>query len=614
MISFKKYLGIIVMMMVLFVIFLFSVIINEEGSFYDINEYAVEQRPSGEFRWEASEADELVVLIGAETTALVDVVTQWCHYTKRELMVMEQLDGYLETATQNARKPVMILLDAAEVEFGAGYQNLVSLTELGIPLVFCGMPSKDAIASGGILREILGIRAVMPQSAEVTGVQLYDGFFLGGEVVYKAETEEERKRQDMNLTVPWYLLQSGTKSYMVGTMEEDKVRQNIGLSEEAEGVTGYLPKLIWRNSYKNCMVFVVNGEYMSTLAGLGILNSFCYEMKEYEVYPVVNAQNVLIQNYPDFSGENEAKLLQIYSRSPKMVFQGIMWPSVSAMAKANGLKLTCFFNPQYQYGDLFYPDGEEVPFYLKQLREINSEAGMALSYGETTSFATMLYEDTKFYRSLNRDYCYQTVFAEEKDLEAVQKNLGEDNLLQNVVTVGCRYQEGESLISYVTDEVTLQRTTGIAEQHSYMDDFIVRGIETALMYSNVLVDLQNAVWPQEEEDEWQNLYDEMASNVSTYWAAYREYEQTTLSESDLRVRALLNLEYDHERTADTIRLQVNHVEAESYFLLRTHDEKISAITGGEYQKLENNAYLIKAVDTVVEVKLEPMSLKEQREK
>ncbi len=613
MISFKKYLGIVVMMTVLFAIFLLSVIVNEKGSFYDINEYATKERASGENCWKVSGDEELILLIGNENENLMDVVTQWCTYTKRELLVFEQPEEYLGM-TETVRRPSMILLDAAQLKFGADYKELSALAEQGVPLVLCSIPDYPYIAGSKVLREILGIRAVMPREAEITGVRLYDGFFLGGEVTYKSETEEEEKRQDMDLTVPWYLLSSGTKTYMVGTMEEDEIRRNVGLEKEAEGVTGYLPKLIWRNSYKDCRVFVVNGEYMSTLAGLGILSSFCYETKEYELYPVVNAQNVLIQNYPNFSDENETKLFEIYSRNPQMVFQGIMWPSVSSMAKANGLKLTCFFNPQYQYGDAFKPKGEEVPFYLKQLREINSEAGMALSYDATTSFDDMLKEDTYFYRSLNSEYRYQTIFAEEKDLAAVQENLEGDSMLNEVVTVGSRYQKGEPLLSYISDEVTLQRTTGVAESHSYTDDFVVRGIETALMYSNVLVDLQKAVWPQEEADEWQNLYDDMSSNVSTYWDSFSDYEQTTLSESDCRVRNLLNMDYSHKRESDILVLQVKNVEAESYFLLRTHEEKISSITGGDYLKLEADAYLIKAEETVVEINLEPVSLKEQIEK
>lgn len=612
MVSFRKYLGVVIMMTMLFVIFLFSVMINDQGSFYDINEYVTEERPSGKGQWTVSEEKVPVVLIGTENAALVDVVTQWCNYTKQSLLLLEQPKDF-ESVVKKGKEPSLILLDGANLEFGTGYQNLIYLAEQKIPMVFCTIPDRNTIASSRILKEVLGIRSVMPEQADLTGVRLYKGFFLGGEVSYIAETEEEEKRQDMNLNVPWYLLDSGTKTYMVGTMKEKEVRDLVGLEEQAEGVTGYFPKLIWRNSYHGSSVFAVNGDYISSLAGMGILNSFCYEISDYEIYPVVNAQNVLVQNYPNLSEENEEKLLKVYSRSPQMVFRGIMWPSISAMAKANELKLSCFFNSQYVYGDEKKPEAEEIPFYLKQLRGINSEAGIALSYDEGTSFATMLQEDTKFYGSLDSEYRYQMLFAKKTDLPEIRNNLEKNRILQQVVTIGCEYQEGDTLLSYFTDGVTLQRTTGNAKEHSYMDDFAVRGIQTALVYSNILLDLQDAVWPQEETDEWQHLYDDMASNVTTYWSDFRTYEQTTLSESDARVRTLLNLDYSHKREENTIVVRVENVEEPSWFLLRTHDEKIVKITGGSFQKLEKNAYLIRVTEPLVEIMLEPVSLKEQNE-
>ena len=95
MISFRKYFGIAIMMAMLFVIFLFTVIINEQGSFYDINEYAGEERISGEMRWAATGDEELIVLIGTENEALTDIVEQWCLYTKRDLILYESPDAYI---------------------------------------------------------------------------------------------------------------------------------------------------------------------------------------------------------------------------------------------------------------------------------------------------------------------------------------------------------------------------------------------------------------------------------------------------------------------------------------------------------------------------------------
>ena len=601
------------MMAMLFAIFMFSVIVNEQGSFYDINEYVMEERPLGEKSWVASEESRWIVLIGNQNEKLVNVVKQWCLYTKRNLQIIEQPEEYAEIV-QEERTPEMILLDAQRLVWDTKESELLSLTELGIPLVFCTLPSMQTLAMSETLQEILGIQKIMPEAVNLTGVQLYENFFLGGEVIYEAKTEQEESRQDMSLIVPWYLLGSGTKTYMVGRMKKEEVQQKLDFEIPEETVTNYFPGLLWRNSYDGIKIFAVNGEYMSTLAGIGILDSFSYEVKNYEVYPVVNAQNVLIQNYPNFSEENAEKLFEIYSRNPSMIFQGIMWPSISAMAKANNLKLTCFFNPQYQYADGAEPRGKEITFYLKQLREIQSEAGMAFSYQDTVPFEYVLEEDTKFFRALNSTYRFQTVFANEKDLKEIKNQLQKENLLQEIVTIASEYSHSDALISYFTDNITLQRMTGNAKEHSFMVDFVMRGIETALMYSNIGIDLHDAVWPQAESDEWQHLYDEVARNVSTYWKNYRNYEQTTLSESDYRVRNLLNMDYTHKRTADTITLQIENRETAAYLLLRTHDERIAEIAGGEYQKLENNAYLIKAEEDEVKITLEQVSLKEQKEK
>jgi hypothetical protein len=155
---------------------------------------------------------------------------------------------------------------------------------------------------------------------------------------------------------------------------------------------------------------------MSSLAGLGILSTFMYELKNYELYPVVNAQNIIIDNFPNFSKENMEEIDRLYSRSPQMYFQGIMWPSLSALAKTNALKLTCLFKPQFDYTDTRYPDPDEVHFYLKQLRELESEAGRSLGRMQDNSFNTMVAEDTAFYDGMKLRYRYETTFANEEDL------------------------------------------------------------------------------------------------------------------------------------------------------------------------------------------------------
>ena len=596
MISRRNYLSMIIMIAVLCGIFLFVMIV-QNGNAYDINEFVVKELPSGQDCWQASGDEELVLFFGSRDTALESTMKQWCDYTKRGFLRKEQISEY-DRETDGL--PMLILLDAEHLELGGECEELLELATLGVPMVFCTLPETSKLLESPVLREILGVE-VVEEEVTVEGIRLFEGFFYGGAKDYVATTEEEMELQDFDLTVPWLITHSGTKTYMVGIMEKQRVKE------------GYYPCLLWRNSFEGIKVFAVCGDYMSSLSGLGILSSFLYELRPYDIYPVVNAQNVVVHNFPSFSAENEATILELYSRDPEMYFQGIMWPSISAMSKTNALRLTCLFKPEFDHADTRRPQKDEVPFYLKQLKEVTGEAGVSLSRNEYCSFEEMLKTDVEFFQSLDSQYRYQVTFAEDGDLENVKEAAEKERFLYRPVTVGAHYESGDVLLSYLMEDITLQRMTGNAKQHTYVDDFIVRSVQTALLYSNVLLDLRNAIWPQEESDQWQLFFEEMSSNVSTYWSGNSGLTQTTLSESDFRVRKFLNLDYSHERYDNEIVLTIKNMAGEVWFLLRTHEEKITQIRGGSYEKLEAGMYLIAAEDAVVEIELEPLSLKELEE-
>ena len=600
MISRRNYFRILILIFVLGAIFIFTMYAREKGSIYDVNMFVVEEDllPSGENRWVVSGEEEKVLFFGGQNKAMQNTIEQWCTYTKREFIQKDTLQDY---SVEQDGIPAFILLDAKHLDLGKNGAELLPLTEPGVPVIFCSLPETETILYSPNLREILGIKEVKDGVTQIKGVRLFDGFFLGGAADYEASDEEEAKeRQDFTLTVPWFLTASKTKVYMVGIKDKSEAKE-----EE-------FPCLLWRNSYKNTKVFAVCGDYMDSLAGLGILNSFVYEVRPYDIYPVVNAQNVIINNFPNLSSENEGTLQEIYSRESEMVYQGIMWPSLSAMAKTSGIRMTCLLKPQYDYTDAIFPKKDEVPFYLQQFRGVFAEAGWSLTHSSETGFGEMLEQDNIFFDSMNSRYRYQVVYAENNDLEKVKQETKEEGSLSKLATVSSTYEAEEPLLSYLTDKVTLQRITGDAKEHTFKDNFDLRGVQTALLYSNVLMDLHDAAWPQEEEHQWQLLYDKMSSNIYSYWRN-TQLEKTTLSESDYRARVFLNLGYSHERTGNKIVLFAENASEEAWFILRTHDEKITALTGGAYKQLEKNVYLITARKNVVEITLEPLSLKELEE-
>lgn len=586
------------MMAVMFFMFQFSQVAREGQSNYNTNIHIGETSLSGAGRWKAEETGEFgdtrksAVLLTQSGSSLETVVSQWCEYTKRELQVFGSVE---EAAFTEGRLPEAVLVDSDALDIQDETEFFDEVADLGITLIFCNLPGPQVIRDSEKLQKILGIQSVREDSIEVEGIHLLGGFLLGGESMYRAETEEDEKLQDLERNVPWYVTAGGTKTYMVGTLDE--------LLKEEEARNEYFPGLIWRNGYRHSRVFVVNGRYMDSMEGIGILSAMMYEAAPYALYPVVNAQNILVADFPGLAGENDGKMEELYSRDTKGLQQNICWPDISGMAMRDQYRLTCFMAAQYDYMDGIGPSSETIPFYLQQFRESNAEAGISLTHADTTVLAGKLAADDAFYGSVGEPYAYAAAYVEETDLERLAPELGNWAFLKDLRTVACRTQEGAPIVSYWNDDITLQSVTAFAPVHKYSDNLRLKCYETALGYSNTLIDMHNVLWPESEEDRWENASEDMISNLDTYWKPFSSFQHTTLSESDARIRTFLNLDYQEKREQDEILLRLSGVD-EGWFLLRTHGEKISDIEGGEYQKTETDAYLIHALEGVVRISLE----------
>ncbi len=604
MVSRRNFFSIIVMMAVLLFMFQFSQVIKENDSDFDINTYALEESVPNDPKWrpDVMENGNFVVFCGSEDGAVYPVVEQWCVYTKRGLVVYDAPEEY---QMDKDKLPEAVLVDSGEIDLEEQFTAFSALTDRGITLVFCNLPEAAKIKQNDRLRRLLGIGQVPSERIEVEGIHLFSGFLLGGEIWYMTAKEEEAKNQDLNLSVPWYITLGGTKTYMVGILEE--------LLGEEEAKNEYFPPLIWRNSYGQSKVFVVNGDYLSDMTGLGILDAMMYEADSYVLYPVVNAQNAIVTNYPEFAGENDSVMMELYSRNMAAVQRDICWPDLAALIERNKLKLTCLLAPQYHYLDELEPVGETVPFYLQQLKETGGEAGISLDFGEGITLAEKLARDESFYASLENRYLYTSAFIEQKAFEQMGGVLQETELLENIRTVASDFSREEPVLSWYvfTDDnenmtgrgqVTLQGVTSEVKTHTYSDDLYVRSLETALGYSNIRIDMHDVLWPGSKEDQWENMYDSMASNLNTYWKAFSGFDRTTLTESDRRVRAFLNLDYSDRRVEDCIYLDVSGAE-EGWFLLRVHGEEIESAEGVEYEEIEDGSYLLHATGAQAEIHL-----------
>lgn len=604
MVSRRKFFSIAIMMFVLLFLFQFSMVLRDRQNTYDVNSNLAPKQNDGKNVWKNEELDpasvgttnrRYVLFVGDSSSDMAEAVSRWCTYAKWDISKCSSMEKFKEN---DKNLPGMLILESEKYALDDNLKKIEELEQKGVIIVFGCLEDPKNIEKNQELQDFLGIYKIVSKKTELTGAKLFEGLLLGGEVIYETpEDKDERDRQDLQLNVPWYQVGSGTKTYMVGLLDQSKQKETV----ENEG----LPTLIWRNGIRNGSIFCVVGDYMKDSTALGLLDGMVAEASSYYIYPVVNAQNLSMINFPVFADENNEQMMELYSQSITGMARDIMWPSLISIVEKGGLKMSCFMQPQTNYEDGIEPTSKDLVFYLKQMKEQNAEAGLFLQYKNAESLRDKLNQDAEFFRKADSSYKYGAAYTEEKDLDTV-KALMNTELMKNVSTLVCEYTEDEPVISYCTDSVTLQSVTSDGMNYTYSDDIRMRSVQSSLGYTNVMLNMQKIFWPERKKDRWQIMQKRFSSNLLTYWKKFTGFDSTTLSESNTRTRTFLNLDFSETRTDDEIILKTS--ESGSWFILRTHGEEIEEIEGGTQKKLEDNVYLIQAQDTTVKIQIKTAGL------
>ncbi len=610
MVSRRNFFTITVIMLVVMFMFQVPEILKDRVNAYGENGYEnVADAKLAEKKAADSTSDDALrkeqgrtaVYVGDAATPEGSIMSEWCLYTKRDLKICHSLSDF---EMDEDDLPAAIFLDAKYLDLDKDLLILGKLAGEGVNMVFCSLPDVEEIKESGQLRSMLGIREVVEDEVKAEGIRVMKGFLLGGEKEYKLDETMEKTQQDLDLTMPWYRLSAGTEMYMYGMMD-DKEMKARGFMENDDLImrNQNLPAVVWRSSYRESMVFAVNGDYMSGNEGLGILSALFYEAQEYYVYPIINAQNLVVLNFPDLSDENKDEMMRRYSQSLKAVYRDIVWPGLVSVAQQNSYKMTCMIMPQMEYMDELKPEEDMLVYYMKLFREQNAETGLSGTYGEDVGISEKLSKDIEFLDATVPDYAilsfYQGNIPEEDLKDALKRRR-----LATVRTVFSDYSPSGWMVSYYNwNSIIRQRGVCNGYSHKFSEDLRMVSLQTALGYSNIQVDLNPVAYPSTDQDSWEKLARKFAGNTSTYWKKFSMFDKTTLAESNAHVRKFLSLEYSQHRVKDVISIHLSNFEDSAWLILRTHGEEIEGAVGADAVEIEEDAYLIKAKSREVQLKL-----------
>lgn len=588
MVSRRNLFAIWLTMLILFFMFQFTGVVKSALNEYSVNEYeetAAAQLSAASMYCAVPGADDpmdasmgerpFILFVGDDGSGDIrEVVQWWCTYTKRGLRECRALS---ECDFSGVELPAAAVIDGESIDLVKALPVLKEMAEAGIHLIFARLPAAGVLLEHPDFCEFIGIREVHRLRVELSGIHLFDGFLLGGERIYESRPGEE-ERMDLELTVPWYMTGTGTKTYIMGLLED-----------QGEYKNEMLPAILWRKSTGNAKVFCVNADYLTHMYGIGFLNAMMADTDVYEIYPVVNARNLSVVNFAGFADENGDEMEKLYSQPLTAVYRELIWPTLVSVSYRSSSKITLFAASQLDYGDAAGPDAGRLTYYMKLLREEHGEMGISASPLPGISAAERLKWDLPFYREGAGSYAVLSLYLGED--KAVWESGGR-SLFPEVRTVTAVPQGEEPMVSYLDESTTLQNMTHEAERHTYSDDLALMGVQTALGYSNTVLDLNKVSDPPSSDYYWEKLSRALAQNIVTYWRNYRCFDGTTLAESDERVRRFLALDYRVIEEEDRITVRTNGAEGPVWFLLKVNGRTVKQARGASFEALKGGYYLI----------------------
>ena len=533
-----------------------------------------------------------ILYVGDGNSVSVRAAQEWAQYAKRAFLRVDALDE-----TPPGTLPGLVLVHGSVLE--DNLQALEAWCEAGATVLCLGLPEPRTVSENEKLKKLLGIRSVWQNTVHLDGVHLFPGFFLGGEHIYQAETPEDQDKQDLELDVPWYIVRTGTKTYMRGILTEED--QALAETQELENEDG--PALIWRNAYRKGFVYAVNGTYCANRKILmGLCAAVLSQGNEILLYPVVNAQVVSVLNFPACANENSETVRGIYGMDQVGLESNIILPSLISLSSRYGIKLSMFMTPQMDYEDGIEPEPKQSHTFMGQINEIGSEGAVGTQTRGETPLREKLDRDAAYYRAEGLNYVFSAVSAMGSRFAELGDVL-DSPLLSGLRTVLMGKIDDRSLFGYLSGDISFQRVTSYAETHTYRVDLEMLCLETALGYGNTCFDMEHVFWPEDEQDQWQNVSKHVFSNLASYNSAYTEIRSVTISESDQRIRRFLALDYKEQLEGDTLHVEIDDFSGEAWFILRCFQKEVAEAAGGKVIDLENGTWLIRADEKALDLKM-----------
>lgn len=384
------------------------------------------------------------------------------------------------------------------------------LNQNGINFIFTTMPEASGIEKSN-LYALLGIRA-LNGLIDQKGMRFTDDVFLGGLLEVK---DIKYKMEDVDLM-------ASCKAYAYGLKVVD---------EEVAERNEQLPPLMWRNTYGNSKVFVVNGNYFSENMGYGLLTAMITQLHgDSYLYPIANATVMIFDSIPYDGEANEELLQKLYSRDSLKFQTDILLPSLISICKRLDIVPTFYTSADKKMNQMDY--------FERSILDLHGE---------------LMFSESAQVRARDISIPEGKIWDQYPDLP--------------VIVTGFEKNDADMLRLY-----SICSTFGT----------VIHRVDTA-----------EVIAPELENNDWVDVGKNFSDYIAYYLDAFGPLDDVTASEASVRFMEYRCMVPTINYEGNDIFVQINNMPDKVSFVLRT-DKEIDDIDGADYDEIDKKSYLVES--------------------
>lgn len=533
-----------------------------------------------------------IVMITGDNGPVSSSIEEELYYLKKDYKVYKSIFALSE---ENLANTQVIILASDKMKDAYDLETIQNAMNKGINVIMAILPNKEEL--GREWKSLLGIKT-MGDIHYQEGISIFSGFFLGDKQDY-----EKLKIKTRSIKV-----ESTCKTYIAGLLTDKDTDSDEELSVMYEKV----PDLLWRNVYKNGQIYVINGSFLETHNGIGIISAIFAQMYEDFIYPVINAKALFVNNAPYLSYENDEEMQKRYARNSQRFFLDIILPDIITLSMSTGNIPTFYgvasLNESANSRDEL--NTSVLPIVNTELKRIGAEMGISDYNKENLKNGKKVIDTMNLYKKELGDYKCSSLYVDKVDKTDNDSMISEVNKHTEIGSLVSSWDRGTSF-SY--NKGNILNIPAVTEGFSYGDEnlFKLHSIATALGVVTHKIDINDMVYPQRKDEDWSNSFKDLASAVDTYWDGYKSLDSLNISSTERRVSRFLNIKPHMTKSKSSITISIDGFDEEAYFMLRTK-KKVMGIDHGKVTEIQEGAYLIYADSANVKITLDEQSNKSRR--